>query len=224
MKREHLHHLELWRDDATTPEGPWPWLLQRLGYSRTDTWATGCTWSLDDTYVVLESGTDHVHSRTDRLRSGMNHLALWAGSRQTLTTSPAKRSNTGGGCCSLICICTPVGPSTTPPSSKTTPDSRSSSWRRNSKRWPNDLTVIPRCARSARSSRDTGSSPQTCCRRLHSRTLHVTDDGGLRSDPSRVTVTPSIKVVATKPEISRRHPQELPVTRSGDRHHALFRF
>ncbi|WP_432498764.1 hypothetical protein [Kineococcus auxinigenes] len=54
MKRGHLHHLELWRDDATAAEGPWPWLLQRLACSRTDTWATGCTWSLDATYVVLE--------------------------------------------------------------------------------------------------------------------------------------------------------------------------
>ncbi len=54
VKRGHLHHLELWRDDATAAEGPWPWLLQRLACSRTDTWATGCTWSLDATYVVLE--------------------------------------------------------------------------------------------------------------------------------------------------------------------------
>lgn len=80
MERGHLHHLELWRDDATTPDGPWPWLLQQLGYSRTDTWATGCTWSLDEAYVVLESGADHVTGRADRLRSGTNHLALRAGS------------------------------------------------------------------------------------------------------------------------------------------------
>ncbi|MCI2237224.1 hypothetical protein MO973_04075 [Paenibacillus sp. TRM 82003] len=86
MKRGHLHHLELWRDDATATEGPWPWLLQQLGYSCTDTWATGCTWSLEEAYVVLESGTDHVRGRSERLRSGMNHLALWAGSRADVDT------------------------------------------------------------------------------------------------------------------------------------------
>lgn len=81
VTRGHLHHLELWRDDATATDGPWPWLLHRLGWSRTDTWATGCTWSLDQAYVVLASGADHVLGRADRLRSGMNHLALWAGTR-----------------------------------------------------------------------------------------------------------------------------------------------
>jgi len=81
VKRGHLHHLELWRDDATATEGPWPWLLQRLGYSLTDSWVTGCTWSRGEAYVVLESGADHVRGRANRLRSGMNHLALWAGGR-----------------------------------------------------------------------------------------------------------------------------------------------
>jgi catechol 2,3-dioxygenase-like lactoylglutathione lyase family enzyme len=81
VRRGTLHHLELWRDDATATDGPWAWLLARLGYSRTDAWETGSTWSLDSSYVVLESGTDHVRGPADRLRSGMNHLALWAGSR-----------------------------------------------------------------------------------------------------------------------------------------------
>jgi len=81
VTRGHLHHLELWRDDATATDGPWPWLLERLGYHRTDDWATGCSWSLGGSYIVLESGADHVRGRTERLRSGLNHLALWAGTR-----------------------------------------------------------------------------------------------------------------------------------------------
>lgn len=81
VTRGQLHHLELWRDDATDPDRPWAWLLQRLGYSLSDSWATGCSWSLGEAYVVLESGADHVPGHADRLRSGMNHLALWAGSR-----------------------------------------------------------------------------------------------------------------------------------------------
>ena len=80
-RRGHLHHLELWRDDATQPDGPWPWLLTRLGYELTGTWETGRRWALGDSYLVLESGSDHVPGRARRLLSGMNHLALWAGSQ-----------------------------------------------------------------------------------------------------------------------------------------------
>jgi catechol-2,3-dioxygenase len=47
-------------------------------------WATGRSWANGDAYIVLESGDHHVIGRHDRLRSGMNHLALWAGTRDQL--------------------------------------------------------------------------------------------------------------------------------------------
>lgn len=68
-------------DDATSDHGPWPWLLRRLGYTLDSTWATGRTWVNGDAYIVFESGAHHVRGRHDRLRSGMNHLALWGGTR-----------------------------------------------------------------------------------------------------------------------------------------------
>ncbi|GAB3228297.1 hypothetical protein GCM10027586_14050 [Kineococcus gypseus] len=43
-RRGALHHVEVWRDDATAAEGPWPWLLQRLGCVRSRTWASRCSW------------------------------------------------------------------------------------------------------------------------------------------------------------------------------------
>ena len=95
VTRGRLHHLELWRDDAATADGPWSWLLQQLHHTLTDTWATGCSWSLGDTYVVLESGADHTGGRTDRLRSGMNHLALWAGSRADVDALTAQAPQHG---------------------------------------------------------------------------------------------------------------------------------
>ncbi|GLW27698.1 glyoxalase [Actinoplanes regularis] len=73
-------------DDAICDEGPWPWLLQRLGYTLDSTWETGRSWINGDAYIVLESGTDHVRGRHHRLRSGLNHLALWAGTRDELET------------------------------------------------------------------------------------------------------------------------------------------
>jgi len=83
-RRGRLHHLELWMDDATSIDGPWSWLLQRLGYTVDSTWATGRSWVSGDAYIVLESGPAHVRGRQERLRSGMNHLALWAGTRDEL--------------------------------------------------------------------------------------------------------------------------------------------
>ncbi|MFI5496568.1 glyoxalase [Actinoplanes sp. NPDC051859] len=83
-RRGSLHHLELWMDDATTPQGPWPWLLTRLGYTVDNVWATGCAWASGEAYVVLESGRDHIRGRHERLHSGMNHVAFRAGSRDEL--------------------------------------------------------------------------------------------------------------------------------------------
>jgi catechol-2,3-dioxygenase len=71
-------------DDAMSTDGPWPWLLQRLGYTMDSTWATGCSWANADAYIVLESGPAHLRGRHQRLHSGMNHLALWAGNRAEL--------------------------------------------------------------------------------------------------------------------------------------------
>nr|WP_237728017.1 VOC family protein [Cellulomonas sp. APG4] len=83
----------MWRDDAADDGGPWPWLLRSLGYTVSDTWATGRSWRLEDAYVVLESGEDHVRGPADRRRTGMNHLALRAGTRDDVdaltTEAPA---------------------------------------------------------------------------------------------------------------------------------------
>lgn len=82
-----LHHIELWAADPAEvePSAAWGWLLARLGYEPRDRWPTGTSWSLGDTYVVIESGPD-VHPGHDgaaaheRRRPGLNHLAFHAGS------------------------------------------------------------------------------------------------------------------------------------------------
>nr|WP_231859321.1 VOC family protein [Actinoplanes missouriensis] len=75
-ERGRLHHLELWLAD----DGSWAWLLGRLGYTVGSRWDTGCSWVNGDAYIVIESGPDHVRGGHDRMRTGLNHLALWAGS------------------------------------------------------------------------------------------------------------------------------------------------
>jgi hypothetical protein len=92
-----IHHLELWRDDATEAGGPWPWLLAALGYSRTSTWPTGQTWEPPGGggYVVLESGPDHRRGPTDRVASGMNHVAFRGGTRAAVDALAAAAADHG---------------------------------------------------------------------------------------------------------------------------------
>jgi catechol 2,3-dioxygenase-like lactoylglutathione lyase family enzyme len=79
-----LHHIELWVEDLAAAEREWGWLLGRLGYSCTDRWAHGQSWSRADLYVVLESGPDRLAGGHERRRTGLNHLAFHAGSRRAL--------------------------------------------------------------------------------------------------------------------------------------------
>ena len=74
-----VHHLELWVPDLAQAQHSIGWLLGELGYRVQDTWPTGCTWVLGETYVVLESGPDLRGDEHDRRRPGLNHLAFHAG-------------------------------------------------------------------------------------------------------------------------------------------------
>ena len=75
--RAALHHIELWTADLAGAEAGWRWLLTTLGWSAGDTWAQGRTWTHPDgTYLVLEQSPDVRDAPHDRLRAGLNHLAV----------------------------------------------------------------------------------------------------------------------------------------------------
>ena len=74
-----LHHLEIWVQDFPRAEASLGWLLERLGFVRTDTWATGGSWMGTGGYIVIEAGSDVVPAGHERLRPGLNHLAFGAG-------------------------------------------------------------------------------------------------------------------------------------------------
>lgn len=72
-----LHHVGLWTTDLAEVEEGWRWLLTGLGWSDGDTWAEGRTWMHPDgTYLVLEQSPDVKDALHDRLRAGLNHLAV----------------------------------------------------------------------------------------------------------------------------------------------------
>lgn len=76
-----FHHVELWVVDFTGAEPRWAWLLEELGWPRLDAWRGGASWGRHTTgYLVIEQSPDVRDAPHDRLRPGMNHLALWAAS------------------------------------------------------------------------------------------------------------------------------------------------
>lgn len=52
------------------------WLLAALGYTVSQSWATGRSWLLGPTYLVLEQSPALAGDRYDRRRPGLNHLAF----------------------------------------------------------------------------------------------------------------------------------------------------
>jgi catechol 2,3-dioxygenase-like lactoylglutathione lyase family enzyme len=77
--RRGLHHVELWVDDLDVATAGLGWLLERLGWVTYQSWPHGRSWRLGDTYVVLEASPARRRGAHDRMRAGLNHLALHAG-------------------------------------------------------------------------------------------------------------------------------------------------
>lgn len=77
-----VHHIELWTDDLAGVVGSFHWLLTELSWrpDPNSDWPQGRIWRHDSgVYLVLEQSPDVRDVAHDRLRPGMNHLALRAG-------------------------------------------------------------------------------------------------------------------------------------------------
>jgi hypothetical protein len=80
-----IHHFDLWVRDAATATPEWDWLLTGCGWERDFADETGGAWKhLDGTYTFLERSSDLVDEPHDRLRPGINHLALTVADRAVL--------------------------------------------------------------------------------------------------------------------------------------------
>ena len=77
-----LHHVELWVPSLARAEESWGWLLGELGWVEHQRWPAGVSWILDATYIVVEQSPALVGDVHDRLRPGLNHLALHGGTPQ----------------------------------------------------------------------------------------------------------------------------------------------
>ncbi|MCW2782344.1 MAG: hypothetical protein JWR35_2793 [Marmoricola sp.] len=80
-----VHHLELWVSDLARSSNEWEWLLGELGWESDVSGEDAFSWvHPDGTYLFMESSADLVDEPHDRMRPGMNHLALTAEDRGLL--------------------------------------------------------------------------------------------------------------------------------------------
>ncbi|WP_151526858.1 VOC family protein [Serinicoccus kebangsaanensis] len=73
-----VHHIELWTHDLAQVEPSFDWLLPRLGWAadHDPAWPQGRVWlHPSGAYVTLEQ-SPAVTAPHDRMRAGLNHLAL----------------------------------------------------------------------------------------------------------------------------------------------------
>ncbi|MFD5006241.1 VOC family protein [Streptomyces mutabilis] len=71
-----LHHVELWVPNLHRAHASLGWLLEALGYDVAQSWASGCSWQLGPTYLVIKQSSALTADEHDRCRPGLNHLAF----------------------------------------------------------------------------------------------------------------------------------------------------
>ena len=91
-----VHHVEIWVPDLSRAQESWGWVLDRLGWKDGDGWPGGMTWAAaDGSYVVVEQSPAMSAGEHDRLRPGMNHLALNAAGRAEVDAIVAEAGRHG---------------------------------------------------------------------------------------------------------------------------------
>ena len=91
-----VHHVEIWVPDLSRAKESWGWVLDRLGWKDGDGWPGGMTWAAPDgSYVVVEQSPAMSAGEHDRLRPGMNHLALNAAGRAEVDAIVAEADRHG---------------------------------------------------------------------------------------------------------------------------------
>lgn len=82
-----VHHVELWVDDLAAAVSRWEPLLLALGCQEHQRWERGRSWQRGGSYLVLEQSADlRRDAAYDRMRAGLNHLAL-RGPRDAVSTA-----------------------------------------------------------------------------------------------------------------------------------------
>ncbi len=95
MGQGGLHHVELWVPDLTRAVESWGWLFDALGWQPYQHWDAGRSWRSGGVYVVVEQSPALVAATHERLRPGLNHLALHGGPPQRVDELAAQAPRHG---------------------------------------------------------------------------------------------------------------------------------
>ena len=91
-----VHHLDLWVRDVAVAGAEWGWLLGELDWALDVEDEAGMAWRHDDgTYVFLQRVPEDTGEEHDRMRPGVNHIALTVEERATLDRLRAESSEHG---------------------------------------------------------------------------------------------------------------------------------
>ncbi|CAM2814133.1 VOC family protein [Paenibacillus sediminis] len=82
-----LHHVEIYVSDLHRSTAFWGWLLTELGYEQYQKWEQGISWKYGATYLVfVQTERRYLDIPFHRKRTGLNHLAFHAASREQIDT------------------------------------------------------------------------------------------------------------------------------------------
>jgi hypothetical protein len=91
-----VHHLDLWVRDVAVARAEWGWLLGELDWAVDVEGEAGMAWRHDDgTYVFLQGVPEDTGEEHDRMRPGVNHIALTVEDRAALDRLRAESSEHG---------------------------------------------------------------------------------------------------------------------------------
>ncbi len=74
----------------------WGWFLEELGYESFQSWESGHSWKIGETYIVFVQAEERfMDIPYHRCRVGLNHLAFHASSRQQIDDMTRKLERKG---------------------------------------------------------------------------------------------------------------------------------
>jgi catechol 2,3-dioxygenase-like lactoylglutathione lyase family enzyme len=83
MSRGLIHHIEINVSKLEVSINFWEWFLEELGYRPFQEWNQGKSWRLGETYIVfVQTKEKYLDVPYHRSRTGLNHLAFHADSRE----------------------------------------------------------------------------------------------------------------------------------------------
>lgn len=91
-----LHHVEIYVSDLRRSRPFWAWFLGELGYEVHQEWEQGVSFRLGPTYLVfVQTAPKHLDPPYHRCRTGLNHLAFHAPSREAVDRMTLKLRERG---------------------------------------------------------------------------------------------------------------------------------